>query len=52
MKVGIISDIHCNLDALKIALKEFDNENIDKIIFAGDVIGIGPYPKECMDLFL
>lgn len=52
MKIGIISDIHCNIDALKIAFEEFEKEDVDKLICVGDVIGIGPYPAECMDLLM
>ena len=52
MRIGIISDIHCNIDALKTVFNKFEEEKIDKIICAGDVIGIGPYPAECMDLLI
>ena len=52
MKIGIISDIHCNIDALKTVFNKFESENIDKIICVGDVIGIGPYPAECVDLLM
>lgn len=46
MKIGIISDIHSNKQALDTILKEFDNLNVDKIICAGDIIGIGINPDE------
>ena len=39
MKIGIISDIHGNIDALNAVLKEMKKENIDKIICLGDFIG-------------
>ncbi len=39
MKIGIISDIHGNIDALNAVLKEIEKENIDKIICLGDFIG-------------
>ena len=48
MKIGVISDIHSNIDALNEILKEFDNNNVDKIIVLGDSIGIGPFPEEVM----
>ena len=32
MNIGIISDIHGNIDALNTVLEEFDNKEIDKII--------------------
>ncbi len=52
MKIGIFTDIHANLPALKKALDFFNKENCDRIIHTGDLIAIGPYPKECMDLAL
>lgn len=39
MKIGVISDIHGNIDALDAVLKEIKKENIDKIICLGDFIG-------------
>lgn len=46
MKIGVISDIHNNVVALEAVLDKFAAENCDKIICAGDIIGIGPYPEE------
>lgn len=48
MKIGIISDIHSNIDALIAVFNEFDNKWINKIICLGDVIGIGPYLEKCI----
>ena len=44
MRLGIITDIHSNKQALKAVLEKFDEINIDKIICCGDIIGIGPNP--------
>lgn len=46
MKIGVLTDIHNNVVALNAVLKEFDKENCEKIVCAGDIIGIGPYPEE------
>ena len=46
MKLGIITDIHSNIIALKAVLKEFEKIKVDKIICCGDIIGIGPNPEE------
>lgn len=46
MKFGIITDIHNNLIALNTVLEYFEQQNCDKIICCGDIIGIGPYPEE------
>lgn len=52
MKIGIISDVHSNIDALKDTFKKFNDEKVDKVICLGDVIGIGPYPEKCIDFFI
>ena len=46
MKIGVITDVHSNINALNKVLKEFDKIKIDKIICCGDMIGIGPNPEE------
>lgn len=50
MRLGIITDVHANLLAFEVALKRMNN--CDQIIHVGDLIGIGPYPLECMELAL
>jgi len=46
MKIGIISDVHSNIQALHTVLDEFNKTNVDKIICCGDIIGIGANPEE------
>ena len=46
MKIGIITDIHSNIQALNVILNEFDKQNVEKIICCGDIIGIGINPEE------
>lgn len=46
MKFGIITDIHSNIVALDAVLNEFEKRNVDKILCAGDTIGIGPRSEE------
>lgn len=50
MRYAIISDIHSNLEALQAVLKTIEQENIDKIVCLGDVVGYGPDPNECIEL--
>lgn len=50
MKIGIFQDLHANLPALKKALAVFKENHCDKIVHVGDLIGIGPHPKEVFDL--
>ena len=52
MKIGIISDVHSNIDALKEVFRRFNDEKIDKVICLGDVIGIGPYPEQCIQFLM
>ena len=52
MRIAIFSDIHGNKEALSSIIKDIKKENIDEIISLGDTIGIGPNPKECMDLII
>jgi putative phosphoesterase len=50
MKVGIISDIHGDHEALKSVLERLDNEHqVDMTLCAGDLIGRGPNPNAVVD---
>lgn len=48
MKIGLISDIHGNILALETAYKEFEKLGVEKVLCAGDIIGLGPYPEEAV----
>ncbi|OIO00199.1 metallophosphoesterase [Candidatus Desantisbacteria bacterium CG_4_10_14_0_8_um_filter_48_22] len=48
MKYGIISDIHGNLEALNACL-EFLEGTVKAYICAGDIVGYGPRPNECVE---
>lgn len=50
MKIGIFHDIHANLPALKKAIEFFRSQQCEKIYHVGDLIGIGPYPREVVEL--
>ncbi|HEY4716990.1 MAG TPA: metallophosphoesterase family protein [bacterium] len=50
MRIGILADIHGNLEALTEAVKLLKEEKPDKIIFLGDVVGYGANPNECCDI--
>ncbi len=52
MRIAVFSDIHGNLEALKEILRDIKKEDIDDIICLGDVIGLGPNSKECLDLII
>ena len=49
MKIGLISDIHGNYEALKEVLSAMDRMNIDEIYCLGDVVGYYSQVNECCD---
>lgn len=49
MRIGVFQDLHANFPALKKAVEVFDTYHCDTIIHVGDLISIGPFPKETMD---
>lgn len=50
MILGLISDIHGNMAALKAVIADMEANGAQRIICLGDVVGYGPYPGECLDL--
>ncbi len=52
IKIVVITDIHANLPALESVLKAIQIEGYDTLFQTGDLIAIGPYPSECLDLLL
>ncbi len=50
MTIGVFQDLHANLPALKKAIEFFQQEGCTKMVHVGDLVGIGPFPRECMEL--
>ncbi len=50
MKIAVFSDIHGNYQALESIIKDIKGKRIDKIIFLGDAISLGPDSNKCLDL--
>ncbi|MFQ6003102.1 MAG: metallophosphoesterase family protein, partial [Candidatus Zixiibacteriota bacterium] len=50
MRYGFFSDVHANLEALKVVVADFKKEKLDKIFFLGDAVGYGPNPNECTSI--
>jgi predicted phosphodiesterase len=50
MRIGIFSDIHANLEALLAVKAAYESENIDLFLCAGDLVGYGASPNECVAL--
>ena len=49
MKRALISDIHANLEALRVVLDDIRSQGIREIYCLGDIVGYGPNPCECLD---
>ena len=47
---GFIADVHANDIALKIALEQLDQQGVNEIICAGDIMGYGGCPNETISL--
>jgi predicted phosphodiesterase len=50
MRIGVFSDIHANLEALRAIQAAYDGERVDRLFCAGDVVGYGASPNECVDI--
>lgn len=50
MRYGIFSDVHSNLEALRIVVDAYEKESIDKYLCIGDVVGYAANPNECIDI--
>ena len=48
MRLGVISDIHANLQALDAAVAFLATQGIDGYLCAGDLVGYGPEPNGCV----
>lgn len=49
MKIGIISDIHSNIVALKACIEYLESIPCDEYFFLGDYVSDTPYTRETMD---
>ncbi len=50
MRYGLFSDIHGNLEALRVVLDALYKEDVDAYICTGDIVGYGANPRECLGL--
>ncbi len=49
---AIISDIHGNLEALSAVLEDIRQQQVQRVVCLGDVVGYGPNPRQCIDLVM
>ncbi len=50
MRIGLIADVHANLPALEAVVERLEAEEVDVYACAGDLVGYGPFPDECVAL--
>ncbi len=50
MRLGILSDIHANYEALSAVLEAYRDESIDRYYCLGDTVGYGGSPNECAEI--
>jgi predicted phosphodiesterase len=49
MRLGILADIHANREALDACLARLEQENVDRLVILGDIVGYGADPAYCVD---
>lgn len=50
MRLGIISDVHANIEALGAAVEALNVDGVDQCVCLGDTVGYGASPNECCDV--
>lgn len=50
MRIGILSDIHANYEALSACLAVLREAQVDEVYCLGDTVGYGGSPNECADV--
>lgn len=50
MKYAIIADIHANLEALEVVLRDAQEQQCTHYACVGDVVGYNANPKECLEI--
>jgi predicted phosphodiesterase len=48
MRFGVIADVHANRHALDAALAFLSTQDVDGYLCAGDLVGYGAFPNECV----
>ena len=48
MRFALLSDVHANLGALQEVLESLRYHEVDRVLVAGDLVGYGPQPNECV----
>jgi predicted phosphodiesterase len=49
VRYALLADVHGNLPGLRAALYWLSDHRIDRYVVAGDLVGYGPFPNECVE---
>ena len=49
MRYAVLADVHANLPALEAVLGRAGAAGVDAYLVAGDLVGYGPFPNECVE---
>lgn len=49
-RFAVLADIHANAAALRVAMDKLKELGVTSGVVLGDVVGYGPYPRECIDI--
>ena len=49
-RYGVVADIHGNLPAFEAVLAALEAADVTRVVCAGDLVGYGPFPDECVAL--
>jgi len=50
MRLGVLSDIHGNVSALEVVLRDAHEQGCHSLLWLGDIVGQFEHSKECLDL--
>jgi diadenosine tetraphosphatase ApaH/serine/threonine PP2A family protein phosphatase len=50
MRIGILGDVHGNMEALTAVVAALRTDGVDEWVQVGDIVGYGPEPSACIDL--
>ncbi len=48
MRTGVLADVHANLPALRAVLAALERRGVQQLLVAGDLVGYGARPNECV----
>ncbi len=49
MRIGVLADVHGNLEALTAVLEDMAARAPERVLFLGDAVGYGPDPNACVE---